>query len=376
MKAGHPYITEEEILKVIGSLPAVLIGNSHQGREVKLLRFGKGKTKVLIWSQMHGNESTGLKSMLSLIQDWVNQSNTSILERLTIVYIPQLNPDGAVLWERRNAQGIDINRDLRSLDTPEARIFQKVLNDEKPDYCLNLHDQRTIFSAGKSGPGSALALCVPTVSEDLKATANITSNRRKVRSLVLQLYNSCKMEENKDWSYFDETYYPTAIGEYAQESGAATLLVESGVRGLDLSRNSSVELTTSFIRGYLELIAKETVSESVELDASYDNPEKWNMPQNVNRLADIVIRRAQFSCDGDNWVTDVSIILKDTVRDGMTVFEPQWHQLGDLRSWRGRVELEGIPIEWSPRRFPYKEGQSIPFWNQIKEFTPWENISV
>jgi hypothetical protein len=32
---------------------------------------------------------------------------------LTVVFVPMLNPDGAELFQRQNAAGIDINRDAR-----------------------------------------------------------------------------------------------------------------------------------------------------------------------------------------------------------------------------------------------------------------------
>ena len=42
---------------------------------------------------------------------------------LTIRAIPMLNPDGAEVFRRRNAQNIDINRDTINLETPEANIL-------------------------------------------------------------------------------------------------------------------------------------------------------------------------------------------------------------------------------------------------------------
>ncbi|MCZ6737955.1 MAG: hypothetical protein O7B77_08255, partial [Actinobacteria bacterium] len=41
-----------------GSVTTVTEGTSAEGREIRHLSFGSGETTVLLWSQMHGNEST------------------------------------------------------------------------------------------------------------------------------------------------------------------------------------------------------------------------------------------------------------------------------------------------------------------------------
>ena len=45
-------------------------------------------------------------------------------DRLTLHLVPMLNPDGAQRYARRNAQGIDINRDALHLQTPEGRALK------------------------------------------------------------------------------------------------------------------------------------------------------------------------------------------------------------------------------------------------------------
>ena len=57
-----------------------------------------------------------------------------------------LNPDGAEAYTRVNAQGIDLNRDVIDVKALESQVLQQVLKKVNPQYCFNLHDQRTIFS--------------------------------------------------------------------------------------------------------------------------------------------------------------------------------------------------------------------------------------
>lgn len=47
----------------------------------------------------------------------------------TLHFLPVMNPDGAARFQRRNAQGIDVNRDARALASPEARALHALRED-------------------------------------------------------------------------------------------------------------------------------------------------------------------------------------------------------------------------------------------------------
>ena len=90
-------------------------GKSMEGRAIFLVKIGKGKTKVLLWSQMHGDESTATMALMDIfnffsqsgeMEDW----KKNILNSLTLYFIPMLNPDGADRFRRRTALNIDLNR--------------------------------------------------------------------------------------------------------------------------------------------------------------------------------------------------------------------------------------------------------------------------
>ena len=76
----------------------------------------------MLWSQMHGDESTATMALADIFRFLVEAPGDSLRERLrnrlTIVFIPMLNPDGAEVFQRENAVGIDVNRDARRLSTP------------------------------------------------------------------------------------------------------------------------------------------------------------------------------------------------------------------------------------------------------------------
>jgi len=105
-----------------------MAGRSAEGREIFLVSAGTGSRKILLWSQMHGDEPTATCSLLDIFrffglhgqEGWVAQ----LLRDYTLLFVPMLNPDGAERGQRRNAQNIDINRDARMLQTPEGRLLK------------------------------------------------------------------------------------------------------------------------------------------------------------------------------------------------------------------------------------------------------------
>lgn len=150
-KLKGKYIYLDTILPVLKSLNSdfeiTQIGKSVQGRTIHQVKIGTGTTKILMWSQMHGNESTTTKGLF----DFFNflKSNNGIANRIksdyTLLCIPMLNPDGAFLYTRENANKVDLNRDAFNATQPEMQILHSVYKNFQPDYCYNLHDQRTIF---------------------------------------------------------------------------------------------------------------------------------------------------------------------------------------------------------------------------------------
>src|SRR5690606_38997105 len=120
------------------------IGRSVQGRPLVALHMGDGPVTVLAWSQMHGDESTASMALLDLVHWIVSDDPDPLRDRLlasvTLTLVPMLNPDGAELFQRHNALGIDINRDARRLSTPEARALKALRDRIEPDFGFNLHD--------------------------------------------------------------------------------------------------------------------------------------------------------------------------------------------------------------------------------------------
>ena len=145
-----------------GGLSRDEIGRSAEGRPLYAIRFGHGPVRVLLFSQMHGDEPSHTMGLADLFSYFAREPDDErvrlIAEGLTVVAVPMLNPDGAERFVRTNAQGMDINRDARAWATPELRALRDLHEQLRPDFVLNLHDQDVHKRVGKSDRMTALAL--------------------------------------------------------------------------------------------------------------------------------------------------------------------------------------------------------------------------
>jgi len=216
------------------------VGSSVEGREIFLLSLGRGEKRILLWSQMHGDEPTATCALLDLIsffgrhrqEDWVRE----ILERYTLLMIPMLNPDGAERTRRRNAQGIDINRDARLLQTPEGKILKAVRDRFEPFLGFNLHNQNGLTTVGDTGRVATIALLAvgaelpPSVlqGEDAPDLKEIRQSTLLTRRVTAVLYEALSPFVYGHISRYDEAFNPRAFGDNLTLWGTPIVLIESG----------------------------------------------------------------------------------------------------------------------------------------------------
>ena len=110
-----------------------ILGVSELGKEIPMIKIGSGKKIVLAWSQMHGNESTTTKTIFDFLKfvtqkDHFKYEIKNFLNDFTLYVIPILNPDGASLYTRNNANNIDLNREAQDLSQNESRVFMNAFN--------------------------------------------------------------------------------------------------------------------------------------------------------------------------------------------------------------------------------------------------------
>jgi hypothetical protein len=93
-----------------------------------------------------------------------------MLSALTVHTVPMLNPDGAERWQRRNVQGLDLNRDALLLQSPEGQLLKKLRDQLNPRVGFNLHNQSWNTTSGK--PPIPAAISLLSVAYDEARTVN------------------------------------------------------------------------------------------------------------------------------------------------------------------------------------------------------------
>ena len=178
----------------------MVIGKSVLEKPIYGYQIGEGKTRIFLWSQMHGNESTTTKALF----DFLNVLNSGsdfakqLLTTFTFYSIPMLNPDGATLYTRENANKVDLNRDSQNLTQPESKVLRATFENFKPDYCFNLHDQRTIFGVGDTGKPATLSFLAPSYNEERE----INESRLKAINLIAGINDVLqKYITGSNWSF-------------------------------------------------------------------------------------------------------------------------------------------------------------------------------
>jgi hypothetical protein len=275
------------------------LGTSEKEIPIYKLKIGTGNKRILLWSQMHGNESTGTKSLFDLFNCFLNATEKEIqmiLETCTLVFIPMLNPDGAEVYTRVNGNNIDLNRDAVDRKAKESKILRGVLEEFNPQFCFNLHDQRTIFNVQNTKNPATISFLAPSEEE----TRGVTKGRKETMHVIIAMNVLLqKVIPNCVGRYTDE-FYPTATGDNFQKLGYNTILIESGHYPNDYLREASRKYTFFAIFQGIYHIAKTTEFTSYK--------DYFTIPSNDRSFYDVIHRY-------QNSRRDVAYQFKDQIID-------------------------------------------------------------
>ena len=283
------------------------IGESILGRPIRSVTFGQGPTTVLLWSQMHGDESTATMALADIFRFLAEANDDRLRERLgrelTIVFIPMLNPDGAEVFQRENAIGIDVNRDARRLSTPEARTLRNAHEALRPQFGFNLHDQNARTRVGAQGVQSAIALLAPAYDQAL----SYNDVRSRARLVAAALAATFAHEIPGRVAKYDDAFNPRAFGDLMQQWGTSTVLIESGALPDDPQKQRLRALNVAGILTALDAIA--TGSFSAASPAAYES-----LPYNQGGTFDVLVTGGQLVLPGKSPMrVDLAINYDDAV---------------------------------------------------------------
>ena len=320
------YLTNDDLhLNRLSSIFKISkIGYSVNNEDINVIKVGNGNIKVLAWSQMHGNEPTSTKSLLDFINALNNNEFLNILDACTLHLIPILNPDGARIYTRENYNKVDLNRDANINSQPESRILNDYFLKIKPDYCFNLHDQRTIYGSDNDLNPSGLSFLSP--SYDSKGSIN--STRSKSMYIIEHIFMKLSNVINDRIRLYNDDYNENCFGDHFQKKGSSTILFESGFFENDYNREETRKYMFFSLVIALELISSK-INDKVEAD-TYEL-----IPKNKERFYDIILKKVPI----DGSIINVGINYKEILIDNSISFVPYIESIGNLDNFIGHKEV-------------------------------------
>jgi hypothetical protein len=299
------------------------IGRSALSKAVYQVDFGKGAVSVMLWSQMHGNEPTATMALFDLMRffegegDEFDDLRTLLSERLHIHMIPMLNPDGADIYTRRNAQGIDVNRDARAVATPEAQILRAAQDRNKPAFGFNLHDQHVYYRVPGTENPVSIALLAPAFN-DAREVNEVRLRAMQLAAGMQQIVHALYPDVV---AKYDDTHSPRGFGDHFQRSGTSTVLVESGAMRGDPEKQTLRKL--NFV-----LLLQSLVDIAAERYDQFDRAHYEQIPFNQDDMCDLLLRNLTID-KGDAGAIQVDLaIKKEEITVGNTYYH--WSRIEDI----------------------------------------------
>ena len=328
--------------KTPGLFEIRLLGHSVEDRPIRMVSIGSGDIDVLMWSQMHGNESTATRSIVDLLsfiaENTEQKSVNSLLQDLRIHFIPMLNPDGASRWTRENAIGIDLNRDALRLIAPESQILKRVRDSLNADYGFNLHDQSKYYNVERLSNEASISFLATAFDYEKSRSAG----RDEAMQLISYLYQINQKYIPNHTGRYNDDFEPRAFGDNIQKWGTKLILIETGGFKNDPEKQLGRKLNFVLIGSALEAIQK-------GLHKAIAVGQYSQIPSNDRNLFDLKIENVQKKVNNSYYTVDLGYYIEksDNVsnKDQVT-YQVTLEDQGDLSTYAGYQSLnaEGLKI--------------------------------
>ncbi len=327
------YIHQEHITPLLDILKkkstVKLLGFSENKSPIHLIKLGTGSKKLLLWSQMHGNESTTTKAVfdvLNMLMDASNELSKQILEACTLYIIPILSPDGAKAYTRLNYNKVDLNRDAQDRTQKESVILHDLIQKIQPDFAFNLHGQRTIFSVGETNSPATVSFLSPASDEK----RSITPSRKVAMEVIAEMNIVLQKFIPGGVGRYDDGFNINCVGDTLSAMDVPTILFEAGHYPGDYDR----EKTRIFI--FYALITSIRCIANRDITGSrYDM--YFDIPENGKCFYDIIIRDVILHEKN----VDIGIQYIEELSENHIKFTPIIARIADLGKFYGHREIIG-----------------------------------
>jgi hypothetical protein len=272
------------------------------------------------------------------------KKNKEILNNVTLHFIPMLNPDGAEVFKRRNAIGIDINRDALRLQSPESRILKSARDSVQADFGFNLHDQSKYYNADRTDKPATISFLAPAYNYE----KDINEIRGNAMKIIVQMNNIIQNYTPGQVGRYSDEFEPRAFGDNIQKWGTSTILVESGGYKDDPEKQFIRKLNYVSLLGAIHSISTNKYKNS--------SIKKYTeIPKNDRKLFDLKLTKVTFKYLGKKYTVDLGINTtqidpKDRIGSSLVGYI---REIGDLSTHYG---YENIDAE----NLTFKIGKTYP----------------
>ena len=331
------YVTNVHILPILNRLPNgfsyEIAGYSKRNQPIFVVKAGNGSTKILIWSQMHGNESTSTKALFDFVFNLEYLGISSFLEHCSFFIIPILNPDGAQDYNRYNANGVDLNRDAQALTQSESLVLREAFNNFEPDFCFNMHDQRSIYSVGDTKNSAGLSFLAPAEDKD----SSISSNRKQAMEVISKINSVLQLFIPNKISRFEDSFNINCVGDQFQSLGVPTILFEAG-HLVDYYKEDTRKYMLMALVSAISTISQKIVPKDVAIPY-------LNIPENKPLYYDILIKNVSIK-DGNLQTEDIGIRYEELLNKDLIEFKPVVKFIGDMSKYYGHrvIDAKGAKV--------------------------------
>ncbi|MCP3103293.1 M14 family metallopeptidase [Myxococcus sp. K15C18031901] len=320
-----------------------VVGHSVEGRALYHVTLGTGTRHVLLWSQMHGDEPTATTALLDFLEylrthreePWVAR----LLSGLTLHVVPMLNPDGAERFQRRNAQGIDINRDALALQTPEARTLKALRERLQPFIGFNLHNQGWRHGVGRTGRPASISLLAAAFDE----ARGDNPGRLLAKKVCAVIRDAVETLAPGQVGRYDDTFEVRAFGDNMTRWGTPSVLIETGAWPSATPDEPLLRLNFVALATALDALASGRAEQA-------DVARYESIPQNDSSgIVHLLLRGVGlFGVDGKPFTADVGIAVTRAVRtrgkSRSVVHVGRVEELGDLRVLGALETVDGAGL--------------------------------
>ena len=341
------------------------VGESFEGRPIQYIKTGNGPRKILLWTQMHGDEATATMACFDILNflegknDGFEEARKLILAETTLYFVPMVNPDGAHRFQRRNAQNIDINRDALHLQAPESRILKTLQQTLQPEFGFNLHDKNPRYSVGNTSKLATISFLATAYDQE----RNVNTVREKAIQVIAGMNRMLQNYIPNQVGRWNEDYEPRAFGDNIQKWGTTLILIESGGYVGDPEKQYIRKLNFMSILSGLYAIAENSfIKEGRE---TY-----YALPENSRYIYDLLIKNVTVTQGGQTFQTDLGIDRSEVNDENATNFfyHSKIEEYGDLSIFFGSEEFDATG-------YTLEKGKTLPVSyqeiNELDKLDPW-----